>query len=460
MSAQTISRTLYIKWASTIIFPLILLLIPTGEVYTVEIKKFLVITLWAILMLMMELIENTATCLIFTFAYALFGVLPLADVLSGWTNSIIWMVYASLVILNVVMHTTLLERIAYFFIIRTGGTYFGILIGIALLDILAALLVPSVITPVATLAIAYGICQTLGLGKGKASAGIMLTTIIAFTEAGNFIYIPSCIGMAGSIVGQVTEVNMDYLTVLKHNWIFIPMLFLLVFVISKLMKPEVPIDSKDVFKEKLASLGKMTGGEKSTLVILVFFLIGLFTNPLHHINMEYFFIAATVLMFFPKIGIGQKNDFVNVNMNTLIFVVSCLSIGAAGGAVGIGQAIADIAYPMLEGSSNFVFSGLIWVIGVICNFFMTPMALQTVLGGPIGEIANSLGITGYPVSYLLYFAGNNLLFPYENTTYLICYSFGLIYMKDFIKVNATKIVICFLYTVIIGTFYWQLIGLF
>ena len=88
------------------------------------------------------------------------------------------------------------------------------------------------------------------------------------------------------------------------------------------------------------------------------------------------------------------------------------------------------------------------------------MALMTVLGGPFASIATSLDISGYPVAYLLHFAGNNLLFPYENSVYLICFGFGLIYMKDFIKTGFVKMLVCLVYTLIVGVTYWKLIGLF
>lgn len=366
------------------------------------------------------------------------------------------MVFASLVIVNVVQKTKLLERVAYNLIVITGGGYRGILFGIATLCIAACLLVPSIMTAVVTTAIAYGICKALNLGTSKAAGGIMLTAIVCFTEATNFLYVPQAIGLAASVVG----VPVDYLTILKHNWVFIPLVYLMAFVISIIMRPEKPIGGREIFIQKKKELGVMGTDEKKTLAVLLLIMLFLFTNPWHGIDMVYGFIFGAVILFIPHIGIGTKKEIEDVNMGTIIFIAACMTIGTAGGAIGVGDLIAEKTLPYLEGQSPYVFAALIWIIGVGCNFFMTPLALTTILGGPLSAIATTLGISGYPVAYLLSFAGNNLLFPYENTMYLICFGFGLIFMKDFIKTGFIKMIVCLLYTLVIGVTYWNFIGLF
>lgn len=444
------------KWLLALLIPVLVYLMPMGESITPEMKRFLAITLWAILMFMFELLDNAVVAIALTFGYALLQIVPMSTALAAWTNGTVWMVFACLVIVNVVQKTKLLERVAYSLIVITDGSYRGILLGIATLCIIFCLLVPSVTTGVVTVAIAYGICKALNLGTGKAAGGIMLASVICFTEASNFLYVPQCIGLSASVVG----VAVNYITILKHNWVFIPLVYLMAFIISIVMKPEHPIEGKEVFRQKKQDLGVMTLEEKKILAVLLLIMFYLFTNPLHGLDMTYGFIFGMILLFIPNIGVGTKEDIENVNMGLIIFIVACMTIGTAGGAIGIGGLIAEKALPYLEDSSPYVFVALVWLIGVICNFFMTPLALMTVLGGPFASVAASLGISGYSVAYALHFAGNNLLFPYENTTFLICYGFGLIYMKDFIKTGFVKMVVCLIYSLIIGVTYWNLIGLF
>lgn len=450
------SKTLGLKWLIAFAVPIALCFIPMSSDVTPEIRRFLVVTVWAILMFMFELRDTAIVSLAMIFGYILFQVVPIETALSAWMNTTVWMAIASFIIVNVVQKTKLLERLAYSLVIMTGGSYMGILFGIAIMSIVFCLLVPSTVTSMIVMAIAYGLCRALKLEVGKASAGIMLTSIICFVEATNFLYVPQCIGLSASVVG----VSVDYFTILKHNWVFIPLLFLMAFVIGIVFKPEHPIGGREIFIEKKAALGSMDRDEKKTLAVLIAMVIYLFTVPWHGFDMVYGFIFGTVLLFIPHVGVGSSEDIEKVNMGTIIFFVSCMAIGSVGGAVGIGDLLAKISVPLLEGQSIYVFSALIWIIGVICNFFMTPLALMTILGGPFGTIAANLGISGYPVAYLLSFAGNNLLFPYENTLFLICFIFGMVKMKDFIKIGAIKMVICLAYTLIIGVTYWNIIGLF
>lgn len=450
---------LALKWGIVFLLPAMLLLIPLTDVFTIQIRTFLMLTLWAILVFMFEIMNTTAAALLLTFGYGLFGVVPLTTALSPWTNTVLWMIFASLVLVHVVEDTSLLKRLAYYLIIKTGGTYFGILFGLAGLCIISAILIPSIFTSFAVMTLAYGICLALGLQKGKATAGIMLVSGVVFAEATHFLYIPQGVGVSLSVINQVMDLPSSYLMIVKHTIVFVPMVFLVTFLIGKMMKPEVPINGIAYFKQELTALGPMSQNDKKTLSILVLLVLYLISTQWHGLDMAYGFIGATVLMFIPGIGIGTKKHIQKVDMGILVFVASCMGIGVAGGAVGIGPLISDMVLPLLQGQSPFVFVAGVWITGVLSNFVMTPLALMTILAGPFAQIAVDLNMTAYPIAYILNQCGDVLLFPYENTTILVCYSFGLIYMKDFIKVMSAKAILSLVYLLAVGVPYWMLLGL-
>ena len=214
-----------IKWVISFLVPATLFLIPTNEVYTFEMNVFLVITLWAVLMFMVELLNTTIISIALTFGYCISGIASLSVALAPWTTPTIWMVFCSLVMVYVVQDTSLLKRIAYHLIIWTGGTYQGILYGIAALSIVACFLIPSLMTSFAIMALAYGICQALNIKKGKTSGGIMLVSALSFLEAGNFLYIPQTTGVAVGAINQITTLPMNSWLYLKHNIVFLPLVF-------------------------------------------------------------------------------------------------------------------------------------------------------------------------------------------------------------------------------------------
>ena len=459
MSAKTANRSTIIKWVLAFAVPLFFLLIPAGGTYTPEIKKFLVITVWAIMMFIVGVVDNAIVSLCMVFGYAITGVITLTEALTPWTSTTIWMVFTTLVILNVMKKTTILERVAYWLIIRTGDTYLGILVGIATLSIISLLLIPSIMTAVSVIAISVGICEALQLKTGKASGGIVLTAIITFGECCNFIYCPSAVGVSAGIANEFVPVELNYFNVIQHNWVFIPLVYVLAFVISKMMKPETPIEAKEVFIQKRDALGKMKKAEWKMLGILLVLILFLFTNQWHKIDMVYGFVFATALMFVPGLGLGTPDDIKNVNVGTLIFITACMAIGTAGVAAGISDMITNFVTPMINGQSPVFLVGGSFLSGILLNFLMTPMALIAVLAGPFAQLATSLGFTPFPTVYTIYFAGNNVILPYENTLYLIAFSYGFIHMKDFVRVNVVKVAICFLWALIIGSAYWSMIGL-
>lgn len=100
-----------------------------------------------------------------------------------------------------------------------------------------------------------------------------------------------------------------------------------------------------------------------------------------------------------------------------------------------------------------------WLLAVVVNFGLTPLAAMASFGVPITEIALSLHMQPYPILYAFNVGLDQLLFPYEYAIYLIYFSFGMIQIKDFIKFGATKMVLSFLFLMILAVPYWKLIGL-
>lgn len=185
-------------------------------------RAFLSITVFGILMFIFDLVDTivSSTCLMF--GYALFQVAPLNVVLSSWTTNVPWIVFFSLVLVNIIQRTTLMKRMAYWCIVKTGGSYAGIIYGLTTLGIITNLLVPSTLAGVALIGIAFGICQALELGISRASAGIMIATMMGFLEAGNFIYTPNGIGVLFGLASEITPLPLGYFDLFVQNIIFIP----------------------------------------------------------------------------------------------------------------------------------------------------------------------------------------------------------------------------------------------
>lgn len=101
---------------------------------------------------------------------------------------------------------------------------------------------------------------------------------------------------------------------------------------------------------------------------------------------------------------------------------------------------------------------MLFAIVFILNLFMTPSAIWGVITAPMCEVAVSLGISIRPVCYALVMCSEAVVFPYEYVPYLIVFSFGMMSMTDFIKLNAWKCLFSLIGFVCLVIPYWMLIG--
>ena len=167
-----LSKKTVIIWAITIILPLAIMLIPTNEIFNIKLKLYVAITLMGILIMAFESLNQLALAILLPVAYIVFQLAPANVVFSSWLSYIPWMMVGGLLLAEVLNGIGLLDRVAYKCIILTGGTYLGILAGIALAGVVMFIFIPGQ-TMIIMATLGYGICVALDLGRSRASAGIM-----------------------------------------------------------------------------------------------------------------------------------------------------------------------------------------------------------------------------------------------------------------------------------------------
>ena len=203
----------------------------------------------------------------------------------------------------------------------------------------------------------------------------------------------------------------------------------------------------------------MSVSEKKGLALSVFLIVMVMLEKWHGISAGWCFAAIPYLMLLPGIGVATAEDFRKVNFAVVMFIAACVGIGSAATAVGFGNLIGTLAMPYLAGhGATHVIVGT-WLIGIIANFFMTPLAIFSAFAAPFTQIALNLEINPGVLYQALIYAGDQVILPYENSFYMIIFSFGLLSMKDFAKGFAVKMAVNFICLLVIIIPYWHLIGL-
>ena len=324
---KTVNRKSLISWIVTLALPIIILLIPTTEAFTSDIRTFFAITLMGIAMFCFDEMDNAIAGILMMLLYIMTGIAPSGTVFSAWTNDIPWYILATLLLVNILEDTTILKRIAYHCIILAGGTYTGIVFGITLTAILSIIIVPGTWTSMAVAAITLSIIKSLELPVGKASGGILMAACFGFHIASGFVYSPSGIqmflDMSKSVEGVVEgSLNTNFIDFFIQDLPLVLLPFIMAFIITKLMKPEKPINGKAYFQQQLKDLGKMTTNDKKVLVILLVLLVYLLSNRWTHWNMLYGFLLAPIICYLPGIKVGKVEHFRKVNFNVIFFIVA------------------------------------------------------------------------------------------------------------------------------------------
>ena len=195
------------------------------------------------------------------------------------------------------------------------------------------------------------------------------------------------------------------------------------------------------------------------LLVIALLVVFLVSGGWHGINIGWGFVFAASMMYLPGISVGTEADIKKINFPLIFFVTACMAIGGAANVLGLGKLLAETILPYMESASVFSTIGMVWLLCVVANFLMTPLAIWAAFSAPLTTVAHSLGIDPMAFYYAIFQGTDQIIFPYEYILYLVFFSFGLIGIKDFMKIFSLKMAlnIVFLLGVLIP--YWKLIGL-
>lgn len=448
-----------IKWLVALGIPLGLLLVPTNATYSYEVKMFLFVTALGILIVAFELMDLMAISMMFPVGYLVVGLVPMEVAYSAWTQTMPMVVIGGYLLANILERIGLLQRIAYWCILKVGGSYYGLLYGI---------LIAGTILNTATggnawvimAAFTYGLCKTFKLGKTIDSAIIMLVGAFSAGASCVFIYTPYFMSILLNSARTVDPTaSLTWIQFFMHMFPYLLFIVGLTWLLPKVFKPTQKLPGKEFFTAEYKKLGKMSRDEIKGAIATVALIGFMLTGEWHGIGLDWAFIVIPWLMFVPGMKIGTTEDVKKIDFSMVFFCVACLSIGITSGYLGIGKLLADVLVPILAPLSTTVVMGAVYVIAVLLNFLLTPFAILAGFSEPIAQIAGGLGINPMGALYAMYIGMDQLLMPYEYLSYLIFYAFGLIKIKDFMKILGLKMALATLLVLVVMIPWWNMFGL-
>ena len=448
-----------IKWAITLIVPLILFLIPYSGFYTYPVKMFFVITVFGLFVIAFEFFHIAVMAALLPPLWAIFQVAPLSVAMAPWTGTTMYMCLGAFLLAATLEESGLLKRVSYWIMSKTGSNYALLLFGLFGAGVAVTALTFGT-GYIVMAALCYGLCRSLGIMGTRMSAAIAMVCMIGTCSAKCFTYSATTyaiiIGMAKNLLG---DFDVNVFQAVGHNWPMAVVSLITIFVIVKWYKADRPLNGKEYFKEELDKLGPMNHQEKANIFVLALVVGFLLTNPLHHLDSAYGFMIFPWLIFLPFINGATAESFKNINWGMIFFIAGCMAIGTVASSLGFGTLINDVCVPLFEGTNNiFYIFGMVFLIVFVLNFLMTPLAIWALITEPVVQISMTLGLDPRPFIYALMHCAEAIILPYEYVPYLTVYAFGMMSMIDFIKMNIVRCIIYVIGFIALLVPYWYLIG--
>lgn len=456
MSTVSNNKSLLLKWAITIIVPILIFFIPLSETYTAPMRSFFVITLLCILIMAFELMNTMAISILMPMLYLIF-IAPAETVFSAWISTTAWTCVGAMLLANILASSGLLNRISYWVISKCGSftaTVFGVLIVGVIISFLT-----GVMGSLLVYTFAYGIARGLNIVRTKESAVLMFAAIFSTTTVEMFIYKPVFMSLInGQIALYLPGEAIEYLELLIANWPFFLMIVLIIWLYLKIYKIKSEGNVKEEFKQKLNALGSMTLYEKKAAGLGIIVVGYMISSSFTGLPMDYGLMFIPWLSYLPIINLGTTKDIREINWEPILFVAACMGIGGVGAYAGVTTLVSSFFMDTIAPLGGFVAMGAIYVFGILLNFLMTPMAMLASFLGPVIEIGQEMGMNPEGLIYIFYSACDQIILPYEYANYLLGFSFGLMTMKQFISMSLIKLVVgtIFIFTVMLA--WWNLIG--
>lgn len=393
--------------------------------------------------------------------------------LSGFSNSVTWLIFAAFMIGVAFSETGLGRRIAYMLIGKLGKSPLRLGYVIAATDLIISPATPSntarsggIIFPIITNLAATLKSEPGNTARRIGSYLIMTLNEVSLTTGTLFITAMAPNALMLSFAEKILKVHVDWFTWAKAALVpGLLILLLIPFVVYKLYPPELKeISNKEIAAAGLKEIGILSLKEKLLIVYFLLAVVGWATGNITKIDSTSIAIAFVVACLFT--GVVKWDTLVRSisAWNTLIWY---------GGIIGISEALAKGKFfewlARLMGE-NLVFStentvlvmGALLILSLVVRYLFASMGAFVATMIPVlYTIGNAYSLPAFPLTMLLATGAGygSLLTHYGGGCCVLLFGPGFVDQGTWWKIGAIIVGLSFLIYMTVGLFYWRLIGL-
>ena len=345
--AATISKKKIILFIVSIVLAVGIAFIPTPEVMHPLGMRFVAIFMWLILLMTFKIFEEYLSVLFMLTALLAFRIAEPSYIFSQFTSATFWQILTILALAAAVRKTTVLTRLALYFLKPFPPTYAGQIAALMLSGLFLSLLIPSIYAKILILApIALTICDTAGYEKSsKPATGMFLALFVtAYFLSNGFTTGNLNVQLSQAFIGF----PMDFFEWLIAASVWTTVMSIGTYAIIMLIyRPKnAPPMHKDYIKHMMDNLPPIGRNDKFAAVIMGISLILWMSEGITGISALMTNLLAVVA--FAGVGVMTPEDFNNhVDWKLLIVIGGILSAAAFFVPFGITTWLANTFRPIL-----------------------------------------------------------------------------------------------------------------
>lgn len=468
-----LKETKYLKYVvnlaiAAIIMGLILVL-PMNLGLAREAVEYLAILAAMVFMLISGVFDEHIVILVTLAMCVVLNIAPFSTIFSAYSGTTMWMVLTILPITVVIQKSGLMNRIALYLLKIFPGSYKWQLLSLSLSSMIISPLIPSTTAKSSLLAsLTASLAEKMRLEKqSKPLTGIFLSVFINGPSMGH-IFLSGSV-QALLVVGMMPEdmaARFSWMGWLAAASVWAVIAFILIYLVLLILyHPENPVSlSKDEINQMLKDMGKISGTEKVTAVLMILTLLGWITKSVTGIP-ECIFAIATYSVLFTLDAISKKEFRANVPWDVWVYVGGIVCVASLFTTLGIDVWLAEVMTPVVKiiTCNPIVYiTALVLIVYAFRIFIVSSIATVTIFYVVFATTAYQLlGISPFITGFLIIGASKSWPTEYTNTNYVTAEA---IVGKDAVRFKDAQLMshIYILITIvaaIVSIPFWKLIGL-
>jgi anion transporter len=427
----------------------------------------LAIGLFMIVCWMTQVLDHGIAGILGCFLFWASGVTKFDTAFSGFADSTPWFLFGAVCFGLMGSKSGLAKRLAYMVMRKVGYSYARILLGLIITNFLLTAIVPSGIARVVIMAaIAIGLVEAFGLGKGSNIARGMFIVLVYQTT----IFDKMLIAGASSITARGAIEKFGGVQVLWSQWFlaYVPCDILVMLVAwwlaLWLYPPEVDElpGTERFLREQLETMGGWSALEIKT-ALLMLIAIGLWvTDFLHHIPPPMVGLGIGLAAIMPGIGVLDTKDVKSINFLPIFFVAAAVSLS---NVLTQTKALDVVTGALFTWMTPHITGG--WTSTIV--LYWSAFVYHIVIGNEIAMLATSIpilmafakahGLDPLSLGMIWTFGAGPKIFIYESAVLVVGYSYGYFNNRDLLKVGAILSIVTAIVLLLLVPLYWPLIGI-